>query len=48
MIRLCVASVMLAGPIGATAATIATGDLAPLIQSGLDYHSFANIEINSG
>lgn len=43
MIRVCVASVMLAGPIGATAATIATGDLAP-IQSGLDYHSFANID----
>ncbi len=43
MLRLCVASLMLAGSIGATAATIATGDLAP-IQSGLDYHSFANTD----
>ena len=40
MIRLFVASVMLAGPV---AAAVATGDLAP-IQSGLDYHSFANVD----
>ena len=46
MIRLCVASAVLTGLIAATAppaATGATGDLAP-IQSGLDYHSFANID----
>lgn len=43
MMRVCVASLMLAGPIAATATTVATGDLAP-IQSGLDYHSFANTD----
>ena len=42
MMRLCVAGAALTASIAASAAT-ATGDLAPM-QSGLDYHSFANIE----
>ena len=41
--RQCVASLMAAGLAAGSAATAAPADLAPL-QSGLDYHSFANVE----